>query len=66
MSLWIYQGGRFPFSLELPLIYRTKDNSLKFFAPPQFSERYWNFVIWRLSKRPGSKDLAIKCSTDIH
>ena len=28
MCLRIYQGGRFPLSLELPLIYRTQENSL--------------------------------------
>jgi hypothetical protein len=38
-------------------LYRTKDNSLWCFAPSQFSERYWNFVIWKLSKRAGSKYL---------
>ena len=30
MCLWIYQEGRFPLSLELPLIYRTNDSSLIF------------------------------------
>ena len=34
MRLWIYQGGRFPRSLELPLIYRTEDSSLYSFARP--------------------------------
>jgi hypothetical protein len=38
-------------------LYRTKDNSLWCFAPSQFSERYWNFLIWKLSKRAGSKYL---------
>ena len=32
--VWIYQGGRFPLSLELPLIYRAEDSSLSFFTPP--------------------------------
>ena len=28
MCLWIYQGGRFPFSLELSPVYRTEDKFL--------------------------------------
>ena len=35
MCLWIYQGGRFPLSLEMPLIYRAEDSSLSLFAPPK-------------------------------
>ena len=37
MCLWIYHGGRFPLSLEVPLIYRPEDSSLSFFTPPYFS-----------------------------
>ena len=29
-DVWKYQGGRFPLSLELPLIYRAEDSSLSF------------------------------------
>ena len=32
--VWIYQGERFPLSLELPLIYRAEDSSLSIFTPP--------------------------------
>ena len=38
MCLWIYQGGRCPLSLELPLIYRTEDSSLIIYTTIIFRE----------------------------
>ena len=51
MCLWIYQGGRFPPFLELPVIYRTEDSSLYFFYTTIFfGEIYELYYLKTLKK----------------
>ena len=61
MCLWIYQGGRFPLSLELPLIYIEQRTVLvNVLQKHNFRKDIETLLFGDSQKRPGLTYFAIK------